>query len=161
VFAEAVSEKIRHVKEEADGNEKEVVPTPPKCMCVHGHCAEGKTYCEIGKPCEAGWKGHLCDVPDEKNEKKKASWASSGKGPRRATVIDDEEEDEIFSARKIDDDDYTDTATSTQKERQAESSRSNNYKVVTATDDNSWDTQRVVNNARQDTGQYDKAVNLQ
>jgi hypothetical protein len=101
------------VKEEAEGSEKEVVPTLVKCMCVHGHCAEGKAYCELDKPCQAGWKGHLCDVPDEKNERKKASAASSGKGPRRAKVIDDEEEDEIFSVRRIDDDDYTETVTST------------------------------------------------
>ena len=134
------------------------MPAPVKCMCVHGHCAEGKAYCELDKPCQAGWKGHLCDVPDEKNEKKKASAASSGKGPKRAKVIDDEEEDEIFSVRSIDDDDYTETVTSSQNSRAA---ASNNYKVVTATDDNDWSNQRTVNNARQDVAQMEKPVNLQ
>ena len=152
---EKFSEKLRKKKENAENNpkdQKNLIPT--KCLCVHGHCEEGKPYCDQKKPCEAGWHGALCDAPDKNNERKKSSAASSGDRKMRAKVIEDEEEDDIFSVRRIDDDTYTETVTSASK------NTGGKFGVVTATDDNSWDTRRVVDNATKNYGSNAEPVNL-
>ena len=67
----------------------------------------------------------------------------------RAKVIDDEDEDDIFAIRRIDDDTYTETVTAASKNT-GSGYGSSSYSVVTATDDNSWSSQRAVNNAKKD-----------
>ena len=66
----------------------------------------------------------------------------------RARVIEDEEEDNIFSVRRIDDDSYTENETAFNKN----SGGGNKFNVVTATDDNSYHSQRVVDNAMKNLG---------
>ena len=33
-----------------------------KCVCVNGECLPGQSICHN---CYKGWKGRLCDIPDE------------------------------------------------------------------------------------------------
>ena len=54
----------------------------------------------------------------------------------RARVIEDEEEDNIFSVRRIDDDSYTDTETAYNRN----SGGGSKFNVVTATDDNKYES---------------------
>ena len=66
---EKFSESLRKKKEAAENqsvDQKNLLP--PKCKCVHGHCAPNSSHCE---KCETGWKGKLCDVPDNNNERKR------------------------------------------------------------------------------------------
>ena len=145
-------EAIRKEKETVERKPSETVQQAVKCMCVHGQCPEGKSYCDLNKPCNKGWTGTLCDQPDKDNDRKPATDANKKKdtGPKdnrlRAKVIEDEEEDNIFSVRRISDDDYTEDLTSVSK-----NSSPSTFSKVTATDDTSWETQRVVANALKDT----------
>jgi len=57
-----------------------------KCACVHGICDEGEAECSR---CDQGWHGHMCDIPDNADFKKKGSRLSSAK-------IEDDDEDELI-----------------------------------------------------------------
>jgi hypothetical protein len=143
------NEQLRKRRQATEGKPATIRDRPVICMCVHGPCAPGKASCDPNQPCEAGWKGTLCDVPVVTNERAKSNKSSKSSDPKmRAKVIDDDEEDDIFSVRRISDDDYTEDQTSFSKNVQGFGH------VVTATDSDdseSWHPQRAVDNAMQST----------
>jgi len=38
---------------------------PVKCICVNGDCLPGESQCN---KCYSGWKGRMCDIPDNRNK---------------------------------------------------------------------------------------------
>jgi len=63
-----------------------------QCACVNGECLKGESTCN---KCYHGWKGHMCDIEDEKVVTKRPI-ASKYDGTK---IEDEEEELEIFDKK--------------------------------------------------------------